>query len=219
MKIERQSATIMDCYGESLTKERGIAICKALEEKGRICYKSLDKITEDSYIKFLSGIIKNGHTSVLEHCSLTAHIVTNKAIETEIVRHRIASYSISSTRYCNFSQDKFGNEITFIEPCKSIADNLGAFAKWKSSVEKAESSYLDLIELGYRPDHARGVLPLDVKSEINMTANLREWRHFLSLRCSDRAHEQIRAVAKMICKEFYNAMPVIFEDLYEQYCK
>ena len=95
----------------------GIVIMKRIEEIGRVCYKSEDKITEDSYKKFIGNIIKRGHESVLEHCSVTMKFICDRGVSHEIVRHRIGSYSQESTRYCNYSNDKFGNEITVIKPC------------------------------------------------------------------------------------------------------
>ena len=137
---------------------------------------------------------------------LSFYIVTNKAIETEIVRHRLSSYSISSTRYCNYSIDKFGNEITVIEPSKDIVSNEEAYQSWYSAMHASERSYMELIKGGMSTDKCRGTLPLDIKSEIWMTANLREIRHFLKMRCDSHAHFQIREIALSILEK-YSASP------------
>jgi len=200
-------------YGDKLTPEMGVKAMKAIEKKGRNCYRSTDLITEDSYIKFLKMIMKRGHYSVIEHCSVSAFITTNKAIETETVRHRLASYSISSTRYCNFSKDKYGNEIHVVEPFEGLSED----EDWLAAVEASEKAYLKLLEKGYTTDKVRGVLPLDVKSDIWMTTNLKNWRHYFEMRCTQSAHFQIREIAKKLLTQFYEVFPVIFEDQYEKF--
>ena len=217
MNVEKQSVDVFDIYGEPLTQEKGIKMLKAIEKKGRTCYKSTDKITEDSYKKFLQGIIERGHESVIEHGVVSFYIVTNKAIETEIVRHRLSSYSISSTRYCNYSIDKFGNEITVIEPHQDIINNEELFSLWEDAMLESEMSYMSLAHSGMTPDKCRGVLPLDIKSEIWMTANLRQIRHFLDMRCDSHAHFQIRQIAFEMLVKLHECIPVIFDDLYERY--
>lgn len=101
---------------EFITPINGSVILKRLEECGRVCYKSEGKITDDSAPKFVAGIIKRGHEAVLEHCSFTVKFICDRGVSHEIVRHRMASYCQESTRYCNYSKDQFGSEITVIEP-------------------------------------------------------------------------------------------------------
>ena len=187
-------------------------IMKHIELAGRVCYKSESKISDKSAEKFIANIIKSGHESVIEHVSLTFKIVCDRGVTHEIVRHRLASYSQSSTRYCNYASDKFGNELTFIKPCFWNEDDEN-YNLWKETLELAEKNYLALIKNGAKPQEARSILPNSLMTEIFMTADLREWRHFLKLRCSKRAHPQMREVALKIYKILNESLPVIFSDI------
>ncbi|MCC8043877.1 MAG: FAD-dependent thymidylate synthase [Clostridiales bacterium] len=197
---------------EFITPIDGNVVMKRLEECGRVCYKSEDKITEDSAEKFLRGVIRRGHESVLEHCFFTVRFTVDRGISHELVRHRIASFSQESTRYCNYSKDGFGNEITVIKPCFLQEDTLG-YAIWESTCEHTEKSYFDMLGCGCTPQEARSVLPNSLKTEVVMTCNIREWRHFLLLRCSKTAHSQMREVATQLLEMVMKEMPVLFEDI------
>jgi len=198
-----------------MSEESGLTVMKRIEEAGRVCYKSEGRITEDSYDKFIRGIVKRGHESVLEHCSVTVKFICDRGVSHEIVRHRLASYSQESTRYCNYSGDQFGNEITVIKPCFWDDDSMNYFY-WTGACEDAESDYFKLLDNGASPQEARSVLPNSLKTEVVMTANIREWRHFFRLRCSKAAHPQMQEVAKMALEEFYRYMPALFEDVYKE---
>lgn len=187
-------------------------ILKHIEKAGRVCYKSEGNIKDGSAEKFVAAILARGHESVIEHCSLTVRIVCDRGVTHEIVRHRLASYSQESTRYCNYTGDKFGNEITVIRPC-FWEEGSKEFANWKSAMLFAQECYFRLIDCGSTPQEARSVLPNSLKTEIVMTANLREWRHFLKLRTSKAAHPQMREVACMILHEFSMKYPLIFGDI------
>ena len=187
-------------------------IMKHIERAGRVCYKSESRISDNSADKFIANIIKSGHESVIEHVSLTFKIICDRGVTHEIVRHRLASYSQSSTRYCNYASDKFGNELTFIKPCFWKEDDEN-YLLWKQTLEVAEKNYLAMIKNGARPEQARSILPNSLKTEIFMTANLREWRHFLKLRTSKRAHPQMREVALKIHKILVENLPIIFSDI------
>ncbi len=205
MKEIRPSFEIMDDIN-------GAKILQKLERCGRVCYKSEDKITEGSAEKFIGMILKSGHESVLEHEKLTVKFVCDRGVTHEIVRHRIASYSQESTRYCNYSKDKFGNELTFIRPC-FWADDSEEYAVWKQAMEEIEKSYVKLISLGAKPEEARSILPNSLKTEIVCTMNLREWRHFFRLRTAERAHPQIREISVALLDELKKRIPVIFDDI------
>ena len=194
----------------------GQAILKKLERIGRTCYKSEGNIKEDSAEKFVKNIMNRNHMSVIEHESISVRIICDRGVTHEIVRHRIASYSQESTRYCNYSNDKFGNELTFIKPCFFEEGSKG-YEIWKKSMQNIENEYMELIEVGAKPQEARSILPNSIKTEIVMTMNLREWRHFFKLRCDKAAHPQTREIANMILKEFKEKIPVIFDDLYESF--
>ena len=190
----------------------GQKILKSIEEAGRVCYKSEDKITEDSAEKFVAGIIKRGHEAVLEHESIRVKFIVDRGVSHEIVRHRLAAYCQESTRYCNYSKGQFGEEITVIEPCFWDKDS-DLMRDWRSAMRMAENHYLGLLHQGASPQEARNVLPNSLKTEVVMTANLREWRHFFKLRTAPAAHPQMREVAIALLKEFQKLVPVVFDDI------
>lgn len=199
-------------YFEIMDSFDGEEIIKKIEICGRVCYKSENAITHESAGKFIQNIIKNGHESVLEHEKITVRIICDRGVTHEIVRHRLASYSQESTRYCNYSKEKFDGELTFIKPCfwKEGSENYNI---WKEAMEQAEQAYMQLISSGATPQEARSVLPNSLKTEIVVTMNLREWRHFFRLRTSDRAHPQMREIAIPILEEFKRNIPVVFDDI------
>lgn len=199
-------------YVEFVTPVNGEVILKRLEECGRVCYKSEDKITDTSAQGFVRGIIKRGHEAVLEHCSFTVRFVCDRGVSHEIVRHRVASYCQESTRYCNYSKGDFGGEITVIEPCFLIPGGPG-YQMWENACEAAEKAYFDLLDYGCSPQEARAVLPNSLKTEVVMTANIREWRHFLKLRTAKAAHPQMREVATQLLKMLRESVPVLFDDI------
>lgn len=199
-------------YHEIISKIDGAEMLRNIELCGRVCYKSEDRITDGSAEKFVGMILKSGHESVLEHEKITVRFVCDRGVTHEIVRHRIASYSQESTRYCNYSKDKFGGEITFIRPCFWAEDD-EKFALWKETMQSVEDSYVKLISLGAKPEEARSILPNSVKTEIMVTMNLREWRHFFKLRTAERAHPQIREVAIPLLNELKGLVPIIFDDI------
>ncbi|MBQ9411507.1 MAG: FAD-dependent thymidylate synthase [Oscillospiraceae bacterium] len=203
---------IIDPSFSFLQEIDGVAMVRRIEAIGRVCYKSEGKITEDSYRKFLSGIIARGHESVIEHEKVTVRLICDRGVTHELVRHRLASYSQESTRYCNYTQDRFGGELTFIRPFFWDTDS-EKYRIWKEAMEAAERSYFRLIELGATPQEARSILPNSLKTEIVVTMDLREWRHFFSLRCAASAHPQIRQVAIPLLEAFREKIPVLFDDI------
>lgn len=190
----------------------GDYILKQIELAGRTAYKSEDKITPDSAKDFVKMISGCGHLSVFEHQSVTVRVICDRGVSHEIVRHRLAAYTQESTRYCNYTKGKFGRELTVIEPCFWTQDD-EKYQVWKQTIEQIETGYNKLIELGATPQEARTVLPNSLKTEIVMTMNLREWRHFFTLRTSKAAHPQMREVAIPLLKEFQKLIPVVFDDL------
>lgn len=198
-----------------MNEQAGITVMKRIEEIGRTCYKSEDKISPDSYKKFIKNLIARGHESVLEHCYISVKFICDRGVTHEIVRHRLAAYSQESTRYCNYSDDKFGNEITVIKPHFWEEDS-EKYRAWRATCQLAETGYFQLLRGGATPQEARSVLPNSLKTEIVMTADIREWRHFFRLRCSKAAHPQMQEVAKMALMGFYVFMPELFEDICEE---
>lgn len=188
------------------------AILKHLEMCGRVCYKSEQKIAEGSAEKFLANIIKRGHEAVLEHYSFTVRFVCDRGVSHEIVRHRLASYCQESQRYCNYGKDQFGGDVTFIKPL-FFDEGTPVYRIWERSCQNAETAYFDLLNEGCTPQEARTVLPNSVKTELVMTANVREWRHFLKLRTSMAAHPSMRQLANKLLDICQLNIPVLFDDI------
>lgn len=203
---------IINAYTEIMGQVDGDIILKHIELCGRVCYKSEDKMTDSSARKFVENIIKRGHEAVLEHASITVKFTVDRGVSHEIVRHRLAAYCQESTRYCNYSKDGFGNEITVIEPC-FLRNRPMAREMWEGACKSAEEAYFDLLNQNSSPQEARSVLPNSLKTEVVMTANLREWRHFFRLRTAPAAHPQMREVTIPLLQKFKELIPVVFDDI------
>lgn len=201
---------------EIIALENGADILKKIEAAGRTCYKSEGKITKDSASAFVRHILNSGHHSVIEHASATVRFICDRGISHEIVRHRLASYSQESTRYVNYSKDKFGKEITVIRPCFWQKDSF-EYNTWLEAMKQAEYAYLVLIEKGASAQEARSVLPNSLKTEIIVTCNIREWRHIFALRCAPTAHPQMREIMLPLLAHMHASVPILFDDLYEQF--
>jgi thymidylate synthase (FAD) len=197
---------------EFLDNINGEEILKKIEIAGRTCYKSEDKITNDSAKKFVKMLIDRGHEAMIEHANISVKIVCDRGVSHEIVRHRVASYAQESTRYCNYSKEQFGNEITVIEPVFWPKDTQ-RFLFWENTCQIAEHEYFRLIKLGATPQEARSVLPNSLKTEIVVTMNLREWRHFFKLRTSEAAHPQMAEISIIMLDKFKEVIPVVFDDI------
>lgn len=189
---------------------------KLIEQAGRTCYKSESNISKDSWKSFVNMIKAKGHESVLEHVSATIRIICDRGVSHEIVRHRIASFSQESTRYCNYSSTK--KSMTFVKPFwYSLPDvSSDKIAQFKEAMLLAEAAYNKLIALGSTPQEARAVLPNALKTEIVATMNLRSWKHFLELRLSHQAHPDMRIVARLIKDQLMFNFPVVFESEAQQ---
>ncbi len=205
MKIIKPSVEIID----KIVPEE---IIKKIELCGRVCYKSEDRIITESGTKFIMNLIKRGHESVLEHASFTVKFICDRGVTHEIVRHRLASYSQESTRYCNYSKGDFDGQITVIEP-SYLEPRTEGYEIWKNGCLQAEDNYFKMLNYGCSPQEARAVLPNSLKTEIIMTANIREWRHFLKLRTNPAAHPQMREVVDMLLEQVNFILPVFFDDI------
>lgn len=197
---------------EILTQLNGAEILRKIELAGRVCYKSEDKIAEGSAERFVRSIIERGHESVLEHVSLSVRFIVDRGVSHELVRHRVASFSQESTRYCNYSKDGFGSEITVIEPT-ALNLNGNAYMHWEWGCKCAEKAYFQMLAMGAAPQDARSVLPNSLKTEVVISANLREWRHILRLRTDKAAHPSMREVMVPLLNELKEKVPVVFEDI------
>lgn len=205
MKIITPSVQLIDppSYDELLRR---------VEIAGRTCYKSEGKMKDGSAENFVAAIIKRGHEAVLEHSSLSVRFICDRGVSHEIVRHRLAAYCQESTRYCNYSNDQFNGEITVIEPYFFGKDTM-AYELWKTACQTAEVAYFSLLNEGCMAQEARSVLPNSLKTEVVMTANIREWRHFCRLRAAAAAHPQMRELARQLLGVYKMKYPVFFEDI------
>lgn len=206
---------------EILTPLDGAGILKNIEAIGRVCYKSEALIKEGSAEKLVQKLIDSKHESVLEHAYMTVKFICDRGVSHELVRHRIASFTQESTRYCNYSKDGFGNELTFILPpwvsdadiSRMSIDPARGAEIWYEAMLDAEGAYLGLLRLGWKPEQARDVLPVSVKTEIVVTANLREWRTIFAQRAAKTAHPQMRELMVPLLAELKSAVPVMFDDI------
>ena len=216
--------------------EGGIKELQQIERVARVCYKSEDKITPDgeSAKKLVGFLVKQGHEAMLEHSQLSVLFTCDRGIANELVRHRIASFAQESTRYCNYAGEKFGGELSFIWPyyipcepkekaikaassseeLKKLETDYQIHNAWFWACDDAEKSYKTLIANGMRPEQARCVLPLCLKTEIVVTANYREWRNIFKLRTPVGAHPQMRELMCPLLLEVQKKIPVVFDDIY-----
>lgn len=208
MKIVEQKADVT-----FYLPENGNSIEKEIEKIGRTCYKSEDRITEESYVKFIKNILQRNHLAMIEFGYATARIICDRGISHELVRHRIASFAQESTRYCNYSSEKFDGNISFIKP-PGLHEKT---EKWIEFCEYSESVYFDMVKSGVSPQIARSVLPNCLKTEIVIGANLREWIAIFKLRCDSAAHPQMRLIMFDILKTFSEKIPCIFREIYEKF--
>lgn len=194
----------------------GIKELQFIEQAARTCYKSEDKITEDgeSAKRLVKQLIDSGHEAMLEHSQLSVRFVVDRGVSHELVRHRLFSFAQESTRYCNYSKGKFGSEITFIEPCFWDIKDYNMIT-WLAVCSYTETAYFNLLEEGAAPQEARAVLPNSVKTELIVTGNYREWRHFFKLRTAEAAHPQMREVTRPLLAELQRRIPIIFDDIGE----
>ena len=202
---------IIDPYIQ-VEKIDGKKIMRNIERACRTCYRSEGKITEDSYKTLLKNCITRGHESVLEHEKVTIRMYCDLGVYKDITRHRIASFSIESTRYCNYGKDKFNSELKFIKPC-NIENGTDFYKIWENTCEVIEKNYIEMSKLSALPDQLRMLLPHSIAAEVTMTANIREWKHILTLRASKHTHPAIRQLMIPLLLYFKEIMPEIFEDV------
>lgn len=202
-----------------------LSMLKNVERAGRTCYKSEEKQTADSAKEFIKKIIESGHESVIEHQSVSVLFICDRGVSHEIVRHRLCSFSQESTRFCNYNKDQFDNQLTFIIPLWFDGIDEGKYEGtievpsesprqiWLRAMHRAELDYIKLIKIGWQPQQARSVLPNALKTEIVVTANLREWRTIFKQRTSVKAHPQMRELMVPLLEDFKEAIPVVFDDI------
>lgn len=207
-------------------KYDGVKIMKNIERACRTCYRSENLITEDSYKKLLNNCINRGHESVLEHEKITIRMTCDIGVYKDLTRHRFGSFSIESTRYCNYGKDKFDNQIKFIEPIfyksgamenyEDIIDKNNCLKTqyWVRCMQLIEEHYMDMLKnTNATPDELRMILPHSTAAQVTMTANIREWRHILDLRTKKMTHPSIRQLLIPLLLKFKSDMPELFDSI------
>ena len=220
MKIVNSSYEILNTFEDCMTTEEYLKHAeKHIEKIARTCYKSENLIKDGSAEKMIARLVDAGHEAMIEHFSISVKFTVDRGVSHEIVRHRLASFAQESTRYCNYLKDKFGAEITVIDITSgfhydlSNASDMAKYQEWFNAMEDAEKHYFTMLALGATPEEARSVLPNSLKTEINVTMNLREWRHYFNLRCEEHAHPQIREVSFPLLHDFQKYLPEVFNDI------
>ena len=191
-------------------------VLRHIESAARTCYQSESK---DSFPEpFIKRLIRNGHESVIEHISISVRFICDRGVSHELVRHRLCSFSQESTRFCRYSGEKFGSELTFIRPCfYSEGDN--KYTQWEKSMRSSEYYYFNLIEYESSAQEARSVLPNSLKTDIVVTANIRQWRTMFEQRCASAAHPSMQQIMLPLLKQFAILYPVFFIDVYTNFCE
>jgi thymidylate synthase (FAD) len=208
---------------EIITPLNNVDMLKTIEKVARTCYKSEDKISDDisSAERMIKTLLQNHHEAMIEFADIIVKFTSNRGFSHEMVRHRLCSFAQESTRYCNYSDDKFDNQITVIRPYwmkEPMTYDMGHDSNkinvfWFSAMETAEKNYFALIKAGLKAQDARGVLPNDLKTEINVKANIREWRAIFKLRTAKPAHPDMRRLMNPLLKEFQENIPILFDDI------
>ena len=204
-----------------VSKIDGNEALKVIQRCAKTCYKSYsDKDDIESAKKLVRMLIASGHHSMLENYIITMNYVSNIAAYKDLTRHRLSSFSVESSRFCNYDKDKFGNEIKFL--CPVEIQNVGQYAQWVVAMQDAEDNYMKLAKMGAKPDQLSLLLPQSTAAEFNLTANLREWRHIFNLRLLDatgKARPCIKEIMEPTLCLFHKEIPVVFDDQYEQLLK
>ena len=220
---------LIKSYYEILNEEDLHKASKQIERAARTCYKSENKISDNSDAELVSKLLTCGHEAMLEFGpSISVLFVCDRGVSHEIVRHRLCSFAQESTRYCNYSKDKFDNQITFIQPLwindeqielvqrmneRNFMDIEETTKEWYNVLQESEQTYNTLIKLGWQPQQARSVLPNSLKTEIVVKANIREWRHIFVQRTSKKAHPQMRELMVPLFQHFQLMCPLLFSDI------
>lgn len=200
-----------------LTQINGMEIIKHLENIARTCYKSHDKTTDDgqSALRLLRNLKNAGHDSMFEHYTISMRYITNIAAYKDLTRMRKASFAIESTRWCSYNKDKFGKELTFVQPVEIPKDSL-KYQIWLNAMEQAEKNYMDMAKLGASADELSLMLPQSTAAEVNITTNLRHWNHIFGLRAVGHSRPCVREIMIPTLELFHREIPIVFDDVYNK---
>lgn len=187
-------------------------IMKNIERACRTCYRSEDLIDEESYKKLLKNCITRGHESILEHEKVTVRIICDIGVYKDLTRHRTGTaFSIESTRYCNYSKDKFTNSIKFIDPV--FIKNKDNYKIWKDTMKNIEDNYIKMANNGASTDELRMLLPHSTAAQVTMSCNMREWKHIFTLRCAKTVHPSVRQIMIPLLLKFKDDFSEIYADV------
>jgi thymidylate synthase (FAD) len=231
MRIIEPSADFM--FPEDFKGDTKFPYLKRLERIARTCYQSEGNICDGSDKKLIQKLLNKKHYPMFDHAHISVIALCDRGVSHEIVRHRLAAYAQESTRYCNYSKDKFSGHVTFIKPCFFPDIQLGTFGlddvrcnandytensyHWLKAMLAAEDRYLRMVGNGCSPQEARSVLPNSLKTSIVMTYDFTVWRHFFQLRTAHAAHPQMRQIIRPLLQKFKANIPLIFDDInYEE---
>jgi len=199
---------IQPSYEILTSLENSHHIIQDIEAIGRTCYKSEAKINPMSASKFVTDLVTRKHHAMIEFFDIVVRFIHNRGFTHEMVRHRLCSFAQESTRYCDYE-----GGLTVIEPFWMKEYSEDEYLEWFGHMNHAEVVYRNLKKKGLSPQEARGVLPIDIKTEIVVKCNLREWSHIFDLRCSSKAHPDMRRVMLPLQKEFQRELPEIFGEI------
>ena len=203
---------IIEARYEILDELDGKAILEKIERIARVCYKSEDNIKDGSAEAMVKNLIARKHEAMLEHFGFSVLFTVDRGVSHELVRHRLASFAQESTRYCNYGKD---GGVTFIKPLY-LKEGGYDYCAWERTCETCANIYTSMLQQGLTPQEARAVLPNSLKTEIVVTANLREWRHILALRAvgtTGKPHPQMAEVMRPLLDELKARIPIVFDDL------
>ncbi len=213
MKLVKPSFEVLN------TDRIGVTSLIRIEKAGRTCYKSDSDLSINTAFEFIRRLLKRGHLSVIEHESFSVRFIIDRGVSHELVRHRLCAFSQESTMYCNYS----GGVTFIIPPWVDVEEGIYDYQTrlkvpeesniWLFTMRHLENQYLRLLRLDWTPQQARSVLPNSLKTEIVVTANLREWRHIFTLRTAKTAHPQMREVMIPLLHRIQMLIPVIFDDI------
>lgn len=191
-----------------------------IQRCAKTCYKSYkDSDDIESAKRIVKNLIVSGHTSLLENWIITMNYISNIAAYKDLTRHRVGfSFSIESTRWCNYSKGKYNGELKFLYPSE-IEINSPEYQIWLNSMLITERNYLNMAKLGAKPDQMSLILPQSTAAEFNITGNLRAWRQMFDLRALDKtghARKCIKDIMIPTLELFHEKIPVVFDDQYEE---
>lgn len=213
---------IIDPTFEYISAPTRVAAYEIIAMAMRNCYRAELNAMPATDEEMVEKVMKKRHLSLLEFVDVSVNITCDRGVTHELVRHRLCSFAQESTRYCNYSGEKFGRELTFVKPSWAAEHDLDAlpipllrkYNIWVRSMEEAEKAYIEMLGEGASAQEARSVLPSSLAAKIAVKANLREWIHIFRMRCDIPAHPDMRVTMMPILVSMLDLYPVVFQPVY-----